>query len=211
VPGEAVSLARRVFLSFRHKSRSSSFDGRAVITKIPGQSLAKRIIEKSGAWQGFTCHIARYPDENLTIAVFTNLQDAKPSMIAHVSAGLVEPALMPTKFSVTADNDPSIAAALRTLLEQVATGADIRQQLTTDFAATIPADASKRMKRIQKRIAPVWPGSTLTLVNRQPHADLPGASTFRLTRGTESILIHFSRDAAGKISDLGLTPDRPYE
>jgi CubicO group peptidase (beta-lactamase class C family) len=56
-----------------------------------------RVIEHGGAWQGFTCDISRYVDDNLTVVVLTNLDagHARPERIAHTVAGLVNPALMP--------------------------------------------------------------------------------------------------------------------
>jgi CubicO group peptidase (beta-lactamase class C family) len=56
-----------------------------------------RLIEHSGAWQGFTCDISRYVDDNLTVVVLTNLDSghSRPERIAHQVAGLVNPALMP--------------------------------------------------------------------------------------------------------------------
>jgi len=54
-----------------------------------------RVIEHGGAWQGFTCGIARFVDNRLTVVVLTNLAGARPSVIAHSVAGLVNPALKP--------------------------------------------------------------------------------------------------------------------
>jgi CubicO group peptidase (beta-lactamase class C family) len=56
-----------------------------------------KVIEHGGAWQGFTCDISRYVDDNLTVVVLTNLDagHARPERIAHTIAGLVNPALMP--------------------------------------------------------------------------------------------------------------------
>ncbi|MFZ0333190.1 MAG: serine hydrolase domain-containing protein [Candidatus Acidiferrales bacterium] len=56
-----------------------------------------KVIEHSGAWQGFTCDISRYVDDNLTVVVLTNLDSghARPERIAHQVAGLVNPALTP--------------------------------------------------------------------------------------------------------------------
>ena len=56
-----------------------------------------KVIEHSGAWQGFTCDISRYVDDNLSVVVLTNLdaEHSRPERIAHQVAGLVNPALMP--------------------------------------------------------------------------------------------------------------------
>jgi CubicO group peptidase (beta-lactamase class C family) len=56
-----------------------------------------KVFEHGGAWQGFTCQISRYVDDNLTVVVLTNLDSghARPGQIAHTIAGLVKPALTP--------------------------------------------------------------------------------------------------------------------
>lgn len=54
-----------------------------------------KLIEHGGAWQGFTCDISRFVDDSLTVVVLTNLAGARPGVIAHQVAALVNPALMP--------------------------------------------------------------------------------------------------------------------
>jgi CubicO group peptidase (beta-lactamase class C family) len=52
-----------------------------------------RLIEHGGAWQGFTCDIARFPNDSLTVVVLTNFAAASPGQMAHAIAGLVNPSL----------------------------------------------------------------------------------------------------------------------
>lgn len=54
-----------------------------------------RVVEHGGAWQGFTCYIARYLDDGLTVVVLTNLdsEHSKPAKIAHALAGIYNPDL----------------------------------------------------------------------------------------------------------------------
>jgi uncharacterized protein (TIGR03435 family) len=54
-----------------------------------------RLIEHGGAWQGFTCDIARFPDDQLTVVVLTNLAGAAPGQMAHAIAALVNKSLAP--------------------------------------------------------------------------------------------------------------------
>ena len=54
-----------------------------------------KVIEHGGAWQGFTCDISRFVDDGLTVVVLTNLAGARPGVIAHAVAGLVNPGLKP--------------------------------------------------------------------------------------------------------------------
>ena len=56
-----------------------------------------RIVEHGGSWQGFLAHIARYPDDQLAVAVLTNLNSpqTKQGEIAHHVAAMYLPALAP--------------------------------------------------------------------------------------------------------------------
>jgi CubicO group peptidase (beta-lactamase class C family) len=179
-----------------------------VITQFHGH---KRI-EHGGAWQGFTCDISRYPDDSLTVVVLTNLDagHSRPELIAHVIAGFVEPSLMPAKLTAITDKDPGIADAVRRLLDQIVGGTDIRPQVTPGLAALITQEANKRVQHI---LAPVWPGGALVLVQREAAPGAPGiiASTFRISKGSDSLLIHYGRNAEGEIAILGFSPDRPWE
>ena len=57
----------------------------------------RRVIQHSGAWQGFGSHIARYVDDGLTVVVLANLSQANPRRIAVGIAGLYERGLAPVK------------------------------------------------------------------------------------------------------------------
>ena len=61
------------------------------ITAVNGH----RVIEHSGGWQGFTCDIARFPDDSLTVVVLTNFAVAAPGEMAHAIAALADKALGP--------------------------------------------------------------------------------------------------------------------
>lgn len=178
------------------------------ITKFHGHKL----IEHGGAWQGFTCDISRYSDDSLTVVVLTNLDSghSSPEVIAHVVAGSVEPALMPAKLTAIPDNDPAVANALRKVLDELVAGTDIRGQLTPELATHITPAMNGRVQQV---LAPVWPGGTLTLVDRKAAPGVSGAiaSTFRISNGSNSLLIRYGRNAAGKIAVLGAQPDRQWE
>ena len=45
------------------------------------QRHGHRVISHDGAWQGFQTSIARYVDDQLTVVVLTNLEQAKPAGI----------------------------------------------------------------------------------------------------------------------------------
>ena len=66
---------------------------------------------------------------------------------------------------------------------------------------------------LQKGLARVWPGGSLTLVNRAPLSNAADReySVYRLTKDNASCLIVFAVGANGATSLFGVMSDRPYE
>ena len=178
---------------------------------IGAQDGHKRI-EHGGAWQGFTCRISRYPDDSLTVVVLTNLEAGRsnPGVIAHVVAGLVNPALTVPKLEPIADDHPELGDRLKKFLDEIASGGDVRSETTPQVAAVIARDTSKRF---QRSLANLWPGGALTLVKRDKGGEgqPQWVSTYRLSKGGDAMLIVFGVGADGKISVLGPMPNREYE
>jgi len=175
-----------------------------------GKQMGHNRIEHGGEWQGFTCHIARYPDDGLTVVVLTNLAAADPGVIAQTTAGLADPALLPAKLVPIADTHPQVAASLAKVLDQLMAGEDIRPQTTAELAEHITPEVSKWM---QKRLSTLWPGGKLTLVKvMDPSgADKASTSVFRLGKGNDAVLVFFGVAADGKIATLRTAPDREYD
>ena len=96
-----------------------------------------KLIEHSGAWQGFTTHIARYVDDKLTVVVLTNLDagHAQPGKIAHTVAGFYVPALMPAVAKPIEDKEPQTTALVRTVLQEIAAGKADPDHFTPELRA----------------------------------------------------------------------------
>ena len=179
---------------------------------VIGNQNGHMLIQHGGAWQGFTCDISRYPDDALTVVVLTNLDagHARPALFSHVIAGLADARLLPPKLSAIDDTQPAIAASLRSLLDRIAAGQDIREHVTPEFAKIITPEITKN---VQARVAPVWPGGILTLVRRTPVPNDPTRtlSTFRLTKGDQALIVIYSLTPEGKVAGLQFQPDREYQ
>ncbi len=178
---------------------------------IGAQDGHKRI-EHGGAWQGFTCRISRYPDDSLAVVVLTNLEAGKsnPGVIAHVVAGLVDPALTVPKLEAIADDQPELAERLKKLLDEIVAGTDIRPETAPQLAALITPDSTKDM---QRSLGKLWPGGTLTLVRRDKGTEgqPQWVSTYRLSKGGEAVLLVFGLGADGKIPIFGRMQNREYQ
>jgi CubicO group peptidase (beta-lactamase class C family) len=109
------------------------------------QTNGHRVIEHGGAWQGFTCHIARYVDDKLTVVVLTNLDagHAQPNKIAHTVAGFYVPALMPAELKPIEDKEPQTTALFRNLLGQIAAAKADPDQFTPELRAKLFPDEIK--------------------------------------------------------------------
>jgi len=185
------------------------------------QQNGHELVSHPGAWQGFSCQISRYPTDNLSVVVLTNLDahHSRPELIARVIAGLVDPSLMPSKFDPISDSKPEVAKILRTSLNRLISGEDIRPKPSPELAARIdPGEkwavmSSVPLSMLQQRLAKSWPGGSLTLVKR---ASLSGdahreVSVYRLTKGKEALLIVIVPEPKGSLSAFGVMADRPYE
>jgi hypothetical protein len=121
---------------------------------------------------------------------------------------MVVPPLLPAKLSAIADKDPTIATKVARLLDQIVAGEDIRPQASAQLAALITPQAATS---VQKRLAGIWPGGTMTLVKRDAGPKGQPVSTFRISKGSDATLVIYGLDADGKIGVLGIAPDREYE
>ena len=162
--------------------------------------------EHGGAWQGFTCYILRYPDDNLSVAVLTNLQGGGPGLIAKVIAGLVNPSLIPEKLTTIPDDQPALAESLKKLLGQIVAGEDIHGQLSADMAAAMSPEDQKDM---QSDLKTVWPADSIALVLRKQIGDRT-ISAYRIRKGDGALLITYELNKDGKVAMLRDSPDQDY-
>ncbi len=163
--------------------------------------------QHGGAWQGFTCFILRYPDDNLSVAVLTNLAGGAPRLFARVVAGIINPALMPPKLTATPDDQPALAESLKKLLAKLAAGEDVRSQLSPDLAAALTPDETKD---VQSELKDVWPADSLVLVIRKPVGSGIG-SVYRIRKGDHARLITYGLDKEGKVALFADSPDQEYQ
>ena len=181
------------------KPNSGNYGFAWAIATVNGHKL----VEHSGQWQGFTCHFLRYPDDNISVAVLTNSDSARPEQFAHVIAGIVNPDLELPKLVAIEDKQPELARRLAALLDQIAAGKDVKDQLSAKLAALLTPEVRETVVRELKL---VWPSDALTLVSRK-ESDGIMVSRYRIAKGNESRIVRFGLGADGKVATLGLQPD----
>jgi CubicO group peptidase (beta-lactamase class C family) len=186
-----------------------------------GQQNGHKVLSHGGAWQGFTCEIARYPDDGLGVAVLTNLDSdhSDPAVVARVIAGLVHPPLMPRKFAPVADSQPAVAELLRATLNHLIAGQEVRPKPDSERTRGLGLDEAdavmspQSLQTLQRALADAWPGGSITLVKRArlSNSESTEFSIFRVAKGNQALLVLVAPGVKGSISLFGVMPDRPYE
>ena len=82
----------------------------------------RRAQRHGGSWQGFQTHIARFPDEDLTIIVLANLAQSSPERIGNAIAAALDPTLAVPPLKPIPDTDVEMQARVRRLLSEAAAG-----------------------------------------------------------------------------------------
>ncbi len=156
----------------------------------------KRVIEHGGSWQGFKAHIARYPDNKLTVIVFANLAQANQERLATGVAGIVDAELLP---KVISDPDPAFTAATRQLFEAVLEGKGDMDRFTPQVAATIKQSGD----RVAATIKPLGPIQKFELVEKSE--DTNGVRyRYRISYSSASVLLLMGVNRDGKITGFAL-------
>jgi CubicO group peptidase (beta-lactamase class C family) len=181
------------------KPNSGNYGFAWAIASVNGHKM----VEHGGAWQGFTCHFLRYPDDGISVAVLTNSDSARPEQFAHVIAGIVNLALELPKLVAIEDKQPELARRLGALLDQISAGKDVKEQLSPKLAGLLTPEARET---VVHELRMVWPADTLTLVSRKESDGLT-VSRYRVVRGDESRIVRFGLGADGKVATLGIQPD----
>lgn len=102
----------------------------------------RRAQRHGGSWQGFQTHIARYPDDDLTIIVLANLAQASPERISNAVAAVLDPTLATPELKPIADTDPQIQVLVRRLLSEAAAGSLKPQEFAYVRAGFFPGAAN---------------------------------------------------------------------
>ena len=164
----------------------------------------RRVLWHTGWWQGFTCDIARYVDDGVTVVVLTNFV-ADPDNIAKVIAGLVDSALMPKPSEAIPDTSPKIATLVRSVLVKTIAGEDLRDYFAADAGYQhMPGDAADMKASLPTK----WEAEPILLI-RRIEADGLVTSKYRVGSAGDTRVVTVSTDASGRLHSftVGADPD----
>ena len=133
------------------------------------QMNSHRLIEHSGAWQGFTSYIGRYVDDQITVIVLDNLAGGNAGKIGRHIVGIYEPKLARTAI---ADNEPQVTALANTLLHKFTDGVADQNSFTPSLRADLFPARAQRISQLLKSLGPL---QKMELVER---GDKDGARSY---------------------------------
>lgn len=81
-----------------------------------GEVAGHKVQRHSGSWQGFKTVLARYIEDDLTIAVLANLAEAEPEKFVDGIAAILNPRLAEPELSPIPEREPQVQARLESLL-----------------------------------------------------------------------------------------------
>ena len=164
-----------------------------------------REIQHGGAWQGFTCSINRFVDDKLTVVVLTNLDagHAWPQYMAHVIAGVAEPALMPKLNPAIDDRKPEIVAHVRDVLQRMISSKNVGREFNADADYVFGVNDAAEMR---SQLPANWDTAPLVLIKRIEN-DGAVSSSYRVGHEGYTRILRVALDANGKLTTLAVGAD----
>jgi hypothetical protein len=159
----------------------------------------KRVIEHGGAWQGFKAHIARYPDNKLTVIVFANLAQANQGRLANGVAAIVDPELKPRPIT---DPDPAFTVNTRQLLEALLEGKADMNRFTPEMQKAI-TQSNDRVAAFVKTMGPM---QRFQLIERNVTGDVT-RYRYQIEYSGMTLFLAMAVNKDGKISGFALQPE----
>jgi CubicO group peptidase (beta-lactamase class C family) len=161
----------------------------------------RRVEAHGGSWQGFQTFIGRFPDDELSVIVLTNLAQAEPVEIAEKIVGLFDPSLVPAPLKPIEDTDPAVQARVRQLLEAARAGKLTPEEFAYVRVGFFP-NAAKRYVQLLNESGGV---KSLTLLQARDLGD-DRVYTYDVTLEKRTLRLTVAIAPDGKIAALSLSP-----
>jgi CubicO group peptidase (beta-lactamase class C family) len=164
-----------------------------------------KVMEHGGAWQGFTCHIARYVDDQLTVVVLTNLDagHAQPNKIARTVAGLYVPELMPVEAKPIEDKEPQVTRLVRSVLQEFGDEKADPERFTLELRAKLFPEQAQGISDYLKEQGPL---KSLELIKRGEEED-KRSYKYRASYGLMSLFLSIQLTKDNKIAVLDFSDE----
>jgi len=150
---------------------------------------------------GFTTYYAKYPDEGLTVFVFTNSGWGNPGKIAREIAGCVAPALKPDLPKPIDDKKPAVKTLLIKVLGQAQEQKLDMSLMSEPMKKVLTPDMVKQGGQVLKDFGKIV---KIELVKRETIKDIE-ISTYRVKFEKTTILCVFAIGKTGLIEGLQFT------
>ena len=159
-----------------------------------------RVIAHGGAWQGFTCYIARYLDDRLTVVALTNLDSghANPKKIVTGVAAIYNSALKPPEEKPIADKEPQVTQRVKALLEEIADGKAKPEQFTEELEKKLFPD---EIKELEPALKGLGAAKALELLKRTDQGE-QRMYRYRATYSQRTIIVSLALTKDDRIATL---------
>jgi CubicO group peptidase (beta-lactamase class C family) len=165
---------------------------------LGGKSPHRFVNHSGGHMTGFSTHILRYLDDDLSVILLVNIGYANPGKMAQVIASLCLPALKPPEPKAIEDKEPNVTD----LLKEVEHAIRVRHLDKGSFTPEMFTIMEAALSDTSQSLSAVGDLTATELLERK---ELSGGSTqylyrMRFAKGTYTLTLTLSKD--GKISGL---------
>lgn len=161
----------------------------------------KEYAHSGGHVTGFTTFYAKYPDDGLTVLVFTNAGWGNPGKISRAAAGCIVPALKAEELKPIDDKKPEIKALLVKVLGQAQEQKIDMSLMSEQMKKVLTPDMVKQGGQMLQDFGKI---SKIELMKREKIKDIE-VSTFRVKFEKTTILCVFAIGKTGLIEGLQFT------
>jgi CubicO group peptidase (beta-lactamase class C family) len=159
----------------------------------------RRVIRHTGHTAGFSASLARYPDDQLTVIVLTNLGTlGNGGRIGQGVAKLYAPTLSLKNLRAEADSDPALTRKIESALRGLLQGQPDEAAFTPERFRAL---ANEGAKETWRQVASYGPLGQLTFAGIETQARIV---RYRAGVGSHLILVRFALTPEGRIAEVNI-------
>lgn len=165
-----------------------------------------KVIEHSGAWQGFTANISRYVDDKLTVVVLTNSASGGPVRITRAVAGAYVAALKPqpqTAPTAGVEQDPKVLQLVRDVVKEISDDKLNMDRFTKEMQDALAEQPKGQVSQLGRALGPI---KAVTILDKKV-GDTETTYRIRVEFERAKAVIQLSLTPDGKISGLLMQPE----